>query len=762
MLITIPSVFKCAQKKRLGFQYQPVNYLTFRPQTMKKIIPLFLMLLYAGTQAISQSVGINYNGATPNAAAALDIDISGLTGIKKGLLIPRMSAASRLTITLSAPAQGLMVYQTNIATSFPSGFYYNNSTTTTPNWIYLYNSGTGQRWDQLLAPTISSVFAHGSKSSSFSFDGVTDVPAFSLSSNSLTTGDLLSLGSTSAATPEATDATVLRIDRNGANNNSTVGTMGIFSAVTNTGIRSANYAARLQASGGSRANYGLFSHSDGDSSVAVYGEDVSLTGGDHYAVKGVKSGGVFTGPGFSNGYAVAGLASGIGNNYGLYGKATGGAVSYGLYANASGGSTNWAGYFNEGNVHVQQGLSIGSEIAPNHGLTVIDSVSGIATFTNSSTQGGEGIRVYSDKMPGQGTAILASGGYLGVSATAGGTGNGSRMGVSAYGGNGTGYNYGINAMASGGTGTYALYADASGAVDNWAGYFNRGNVHIQNRLSIGSMPPNYGLTVADSGITAAYFQNTSTAGAGYGIQVLSSGTGMEVLSGNTGLWSAASGPAAGVDHFGVNASGANGDNNFGVYGFAGGGKSAFGVYGTASGGVANWAGYFAGNVFASGIYQSSDRALKNDIRPLTNSMNIIDQLKPSEYYFKTAAYKGIGLPEGLQYGLIADEVKQVLPGAVKTVVQPALFEKNDQQNGKQIQAELSFAAVNYSMIIPVLVGAVKEQEQTIVSQGEKIVELQQQQQSLTEANNLMKAELEKMKVQLLKLMGVKIKKAPLN
>ena len=42
------------------------------------------------------------NGAAPNPSAMLDIDASALVGTKRGLLIPRMTAAERIAI----PAPG--------------------------------------------------------------------------------------------------------------------------------------------------------------------------------------------------------------------------------------------------------------------------------------------------------------------------------------------------------------------------------------------------------------------------------------------------------------------------------------------------------------------------------------------------------------------------------------------------------------------------------------------------------------------------------
>ena len=62
---------------------------------------------------------------TPNASAKFEI-----ASTDKGLLIPRMTKVQREAITLSAAANGLLVYQTDDL----AGFYVNTSTTTTIAW----------------------------------------------------------------------------------------------------------------------------------------------------------------------------------------------------------------------------------------------------------------------------------------------------------------------------------------------------------------------------------------------------------------------------------------------------------------------------------------------------------------------------------------------------------------------------------------------------------------------------------------------------
>jgi endosialidase-like protein len=237
---------------------------------------------------------------------------------------------------------------------------------------------------------------------------------------------------------------------------------------------------------------------------------------------------------------------------------------------------------------------------------------------------------------------------------------------------------------------------------------NSGNV------GIGTTAPAYPLVVVGNSTSTGNFVNTNEMG--YGLKVQSNYAGIEGRASFVG-----SGERFGVIGYG------NGGTagHYGVLGSASGGQVAYGIYGTASEGIINWAGFFNGDVFAT-FYSTSDRKLKNDITPLTDAMSIINQLKPSFYSYKTTEYKQMHLPEGIHYGLIADEVLQVLPGTVKKALQPAVYENDDQQNGKKLNDTVEFNAVNYAEMIPIMIGGMKEQKAIIEKQQQQINELQKE------------------------------------
>jgi len=83
---------------------------------MKKLHSLAVILLLnllLTTGALAQSIGVNSDGAAPDASAMLDV-----SSIAKGLLIPRMTLTQRGNI--SSPATGLLIYQTDSTPGFYS------------------------------------------------------------------------------------------------------------------------------------------------------------------------------------------------------------------------------------------------------------------------------------------------------------------------------------------------------------------------------------------------------------------------------------------------------------------------------------------------------------------------------------------------------------------------------------------------------------------------------------------------------------------
>jgi hypothetical protein len=134
----------------------------------------------------------------------------------------------------------------------------------------------------------------------------------------------------------------------------------------------------------------------------------------------------------------------------------------------------------------------------------------------------------------------------------------------------------------------------------------------------------------------------------------------------------------------------------------------YGIYASANGvsPSTNFAGYFVGNVYVSGtITSASDARVKKDIRSLDGALSRVKGLRPSTYTFDDSRIKMKGLPATRQIGLIADDVKAVAPELVLDV--PVVDNPGSRDEKGQTQ---TIQTVNYIGLIPVLVGAIKEQQ----------------------------------------------------
>ncbi|HEX2534944.1 MAG TPA: tail fiber domain-containing protein [Chitinophagaceae bacterium] len=110
-----------------------------------------------------------------------------------------------------------------------------------------------------------------------------------------------------------------------------------------------------------------------------------------------------------------------------------------------------------------------------------------------------------------------------------------------------------------------------------------------------------------------------------------------------------------------------------------------------------------GNLLVNGTAYTSDARLKKQVVNLAPGLKEILALRPVSYFWKDSSQAA-----DLQYGFLAQEVKQVMPALV---------------GGSETNGYLN---VNYTAVVPVLVNAVKEQQGQIDAQ-KKLLEEQQKQ-----------------------------------
>ena len=211
----------------------------------------------------------------------------------------------------------------------------------------------------------------------------------------------------------------------------------------------------------------------------------------------------------------------------------------------------------------------------------------------------------------------------------------------------------------------------------------------------------------------------------YGVYGLSDPTGNDI-----GIYGEGSRGVYGVGYSGAGVTGHG--NSSGVAGYS---VASDGVFGSTDN-PAGYAGYFNGDVFSSGTYVGSDRTFKKDIADLTSAMDLVNKLQPKSYTFREDGnYKLMHLPVGKHYGLIAQDVEQILPNLVKAstfktskAAMPTKPEvgvvpvKGSVTTSSEIVA---FKALNYTELIPIVVKGMQEMDAENKMLKQELAELRQ-------------------------------------
>ena len=461
---------------------------------------------------------------------------------------------------------------------------------------------------------------------------------------------------------------------------------------------------------GSGITRGVFGSSG--TGYGVYGQ------GGAYGVYGTGTArGVWGNTATAAGYGVYGSntsSSGTGvygaSYYGVRGSGTYGVIGSGTYGTYGSGST--VGAYGVGGTYGVVGSGSSYGVYGGGPVGVYGSTSSSTGIGVSGTGGSSAT----------GTGVYGTGYYgvhgVGVSGTSGGVyGEGATWGVYGSGPIGTeGISTVSNSFGVYGLGFYGVYGLSN---NNWVGV--RGDGANTGIWGVGGTYGVFGQTgTSDYGVygtTSTSFvsghANKGVFGIGY--------YGVYGQGGFYGVYGLATEAVYG------HSNGASGDAVLG-YADAGGAdyggnfysSTSHGVYG-ATGNTADYAGYFNGNVFTTGSYLPSDRQLKQNITDMTNAMDIINKLQPKYYeYRQDGNYKLMNLPQGRQFGLIAQDLEQVLPNLVKeTEYTPVKYSTDKSINEGTATAPSyavkiekgkaeSFKAINYTELIPILVKAMQE------------------------------------------------------
>ncbi len=114
--------------------------------------------------------------------------------------------------------------------------------------------------------------------------------------------------------------------------------------------------------------------------------------------------------------------------------------------------------------------------------------------------------------------------------------------------------------------------------------------------------------------------------------------------------------------------------------------------------------YVNGIAYSTGGWLGSDRRFKKNIETIESPLDKIKSIEGVSYEWKTSEHKDMGFPEGRHFGVIAQEVEEVLPEIVK-----------EGPNGDK--------AVAYTELVPIMTEAIKQQQKQIEQQQKQIESL---------------------------------------
>jgi hypothetical protein len=144
------------------------------------------------------------------------------------------------------------------------------------------------------------------------------------------------------------------------------------------------------------------------------------------------------------------------------------------------------------------------------------------------------------------------------------------------------------------------------------------------------------------------------------------------------------------------------------------------------------AAYLAGALVYGVSLGLSDQDFKTEITDDVPGLTTLEQIRPYSYFFNTAEFPDFNLPDQKQFGVLAQELSEVLPELVYEKVKPAI---HDPETGEVISEERAHLAVNYDGLIPVLIKSVQEQQTMIDEQLTMITAQQAQIEALIQMVN---------------------------
>jgi hypothetical protein len=130
-----------------------------------------------------------------------------------------------------------------------------------------------------------------------------------------------------------------------------------------------------------------------------------------------------------------------------------------------------------------------------------------------------------------------------------------------------------------------------------------------------------------------------------------------------------------------------------------------------------------GDALASGgNWVSSDKRLKANIKGVNKALDMVMKLEAKSYRYEAAKYAFLNLPQGQQFGFLAQDVAKVIP----EIVRESTFKNADAPKEETYELQ----SINYTAVIPILTAAMQEQQRLIERQGDELEQLRLENQEI--------------------------------
>ena len=124
-------------------------------------------------------------------------------------------------------------------------------------------------------------------------------------------------------------------------------------------------------------------------------------------------------------------------------------------------------------------------------------------------------------------------------------------------------------------------------------------------------------------------------------------------------------------------------------------------------------------LIAASFKISAQEVTQHNIKPIHNSLELVSKLSPVSFEYDEAWAEKLKLSTKTQFGFVGADAKSVAPEIVTV-------QAKDYAGGKNTFKSATLTKVDYDLLIPLLVGSIKEQQIQIEALKKEIQSLKSQ------------------------------------